>query len=672
MATYEIKAPDGSAWEVNAPDNATEAQVLEYAKSQWQQPKAPENSLGRQVGLTARSAIKGVAGIPAMVGDALFSVGNLAQRAVGMEPTEAPGRSSRALDEVLNKFLPSPSTPVERVSGEISSAMTGTGAVAGLSRLARPATDLGKNIATALYSNTPAQMTSAASGGASGSVANEAGLPWWAQTMASFGGGAAPVVAGRKYFGQFDSPQEPVSPNTNLEAYKAAGTTPSAGQATGSNFFASLENLAARFPGGQGVMKTFRDRQQEDLGKTTATGGTAESAGRAVEQGLRGPGGFMDRFKATRTSLYDKLDEFLPLERKIDTTKTQKVLADINADIPGAPALSQLFKNSRIVGIERALDDDINQSGTMGNPVTRNQADMVASLPDQKQLPYEAIKKLRTLVGEQIDNASIVSDVPRSKWKALYGALSEDLGIAAKAAGPKAEKAWARANNYNRSAMSRIEGVLDKVLGDSKTPEQVFAAINPRNADQMTTLRATMKSLLPEERQVVTDAVVARLGKATPGNQDDVGGVFSSETFLTNYNRMSPQAKEVLFPTLTQRNAMEAIAKVAATNRDHSKSFANPSGSAGSGAAYTMIGAAGYGLMQGHVGPAAAAASLVTGANIGARMLTNPRVVTWLAQGARAKPGQMASHLSRLATIYTDTSDPELKAELSSYMESVK
>lgn len=43
MATYDIKAPDGTVFEVTAPDNASEAEVLAYAQAQFkqQQPSAP-------------------------------------------------------------------------------------------------------------------------------------------------------------------------------------------------------------------------------------------------------------------------------------------------------------------------------------------------------------------------------------------------------------------------------------------------------------------------------------------------------------------------------------------------------------------------------------------------------------------------------------------------------
>lgn len=38
MATYEIQSPDGQTYEVTAPDNASEAAVLAYAKSQFEKP----------------------------------------------------------------------------------------------------------------------------------------------------------------------------------------------------------------------------------------------------------------------------------------------------------------------------------------------------------------------------------------------------------------------------------------------------------------------------------------------------------------------------------------------------------------------------------------------------------------------------------------------------------
>jgi hypothetical protein len=52
-------------------------------------------------------------------------------------------------------------------------------------------------------------------------------------------------------------------------------------------------------------------------------------------------------------------------------------------------------------------------------------------------IPYEALKKLRTLVGNEMADSGFASDVPRSKWKPLYAALSKDMAAAAQGAGPE-------------------------------------------------------------------------------------------------------------------------------------------------------------------------------------------------------------------------------------------
>lgn len=57
MATYQIQSPDGQSFEITAPDSATEAQVMEYAKVKFQpvdQPaKQPEKEAGFISGVSA-------------------------------------------------------------------------------------------------------------------------------------------------------------------------------------------------------------------------------------------------------------------------------------------------------------------------------------------------------------------------------------------------------------------------------------------------------------------------------------------------------------------------------------------------------------------------------------------------------------------------------------------
>ena len=70
MAKYRINAPDGSVFEVSAPDTATESEVMAYAQAEFAKQKPaiekPEavkageaiGGIGRQLGLTARYGLR--------------------------------------------------------------------------------------------------------------------------------------------------------------------------------------------------------------------------------------------------------------------------------------------------------------------------------------------------------------------------------------------------------------------------------------------------------------------------------------------------------------------------------------------------------------------------------------------------------------------------------------
>lgn len=513
---------------------------------------------------------------------------------------------------------------------------------------------------------------------AGGAVAGEALGPEWVGV-----GAMTPAAAGQAVTGMRNAITAKTAPN--VQTFKEAGAMPSAGQATQSVFLSGLENLAAKFPGGAGVMRKFIEKQQADFGSRARTGVPAEEAGRAIESGVRGEGGFLERFRATQDKLYSRLDRFIPNDKTIDVSRTKEALADLNADIPGAPNVSKFFKNEKIQSIEGALKKD-----TSGLPAAEQSMDpfrlaMAKTLPmseadrkalfaafDQGQLPYEAVKKLRTLVGREISDGSLVSTVPKSKWKALYAALSDDLGVAAQSSGPQAERAWKVANDYSRSGMKRIDNVLDRVIGKGSQPEDIFKRFFPTDPDQANKVRAVMRSLKPEERQIVSQAVANRLGRATPGHQGDVGDVFSSETFLTNWNKLSSGAKAQLFPDPPLRENMERLARAAANIREGKGIYSNPSGTAGSFAAYSVYASPIASIATGSPAPVVAAGGAATAAYLGAKMLTSPRVVEWLAKPINpSKPGEAVGHLARLAVIYNQ-SDEATKAELDRFMQSIK
>jgi hypothetical protein len=657
--TIEAELADGRVLEF--PDGTDQAVIQATVKRVLGQSSAPTAGDRGQAALGGvNRGIAGIAGLPVDTAENLINLGiagvGTAATALG-RPDLAPDLiqgsvgGSRSIADAMQRAGVGTTNP--RPDDAASRLLHTGGVIAGGSMVpgARP------------------MPTAAAAAG--GAIAGEVLGPEWTGV-----GAMAPAAAQQAAAAAKQAIASRTAPN--VQTFKEAGTAPTVGQATESSFIRGLENLIAKFPGGVGVMRRFADKQQAELGAKARTGVSAEDAGRAIEQGIRGEGGFVQRFNQQQDVLYNKLDQYIPKDRMVDVGRTRTALADLNADIPGAPNVSKFFKNEKIQSIEGALRKDTSgvvaaeQSMPIGQlarlkTLPLNPADRKALFNafDEGQLPYEAVKKLRTLVGREITDSTIASSVPKSKWKALYAALSDDMGTAAQQAGPKAEEAWKLANNYTRSGMQRIDSVLDRVIGNAKQPEDVFKAINPTDPDQANKLRAVMRSLTPAERQTVSEAIVNRLGRALPSKQNEVGEVFSSETFLTNWNKLSPGAKMQLFPNHSTRTQMDSIAKVSNVIREGSKTFANPSGTAGAVAPY------GLGAMA-FTGNIAAAGGMIATANIGGRMLTSPKVVEWLARAPNIRSENMAPHLARLGVIYNETKDDALKAELAKYMDSLQ
>ncbi len=436
-----------------------------------------------------------------------------------------------------------------------------------------------------------------------------------------------------------------------VDTFKQAGTMPSVGQATDSTFLHGLENLAAKFPGGSGIMKSFIENQQARMGATARTGVSAEDAGRAIERGVKGEGGFLARTKDTWNKLDQEVAAKIPQGSAFRPANTLQALDDLTRPIPGAEKSTGAPLDARIPAIKENLVADLQANNG--------------------QMPFEALRQIRSRVGAQIDDA-LVQGAKSGEMSKLYKALSKDLEAAAVQAGAGQE--FARQNNYYRARMGRIEDVLDRVIGTGKQPEDIFKAVNPRDPDQANKVRAVMRSLSPSEREVVGEAVANRLGRTTPGNQDVTGEKFASEVFLTNWNKLSPGAKAQFFPDPPLRENIDKVAKAASVIREGKGIYANPSGTAGSFAAYAVymgpVAAIGGGLagFPGAVGSSLASAGT---AYLGAKMLTNPKVVEWLAKPINpSHPGEAQAHLARLAVIYNGTKDEELKAEIGKFIES--
>ncbi len=391
--------------------------------------------------------------------------------------------------------------------------------------------------------------------------------------------------------------------------------------------------MLSKVPGGAGVMGDFANKQADDMARAVqslsdelAPGASAVNAGDAIARGVQA---FKDGIKSVQRRLYAHLDDYIPANTPIQVSSTQDALAALNAEIPGAPNLSQFFINSKIKGIDGALQSDLEAAASGG------------------AMPYEAIKKLRTLVGDEIGNNSLVSDVPRSKWMTLYGALSDDLGAAAHQAGPDAAAAWNWANQFTKSQMTRLEQLSGIVAKDS--PEKIFSAAVAGTTEGDTIAKRVISALPMQDRREVAAALIQRMGRATPGQQNALGDAFSTETFLSNLSKISPDARQTIFGRTHVDDVMsqlEQFATVAAARRAGGKIFNNPSGTSAAAAQIGVGGSIAGGIASaamGHPAPLAAALMVPATAYGAAKLATGPMLREMAATPTTFSPGTSAS-----------------------------
>lgn len=651
----EVELPGGQIAEF--PDN-TPKEVMQAALRKRFPPPAAKaaDGFGRQMGLGARNVIEGVTDVAGIVTNPLMYGASKLTGQPYQSFTEAAGQ---ALDAV---GVPRPRTADERVIGDVGRAITGAGLTMGAGGAVMGAEGAAGAVGRGLVAAPKTQIAGAALGaGAAGTVREQGGTPGQ-QMAAGIVGGMLPAGAGAAASGATrlavrggEAGRQAVE--SNIATFNRAGTEPTVGQATQGRGMQGLESLLSKAPGSAGVMAKKANAQQaqigarvEEVASNLSPRSSSTLAGRAIERGISGDGGFLDTFRAKSKQLYDQVDKYIPPQTGIMANNTQSMLAKEAAPIPGARNVSEFLANPRLAGIRESLNADI--------------------IANSGVIPYVALKQVRSKVGEMISDGGLVADIPTKALKRLYGALSADMEQAVRTTGePGAMQAFGRANAHFRSGMGRID-MLESVVGRNGGPEAVFGAAMTGSKEGATKLRAVMQSLPPESQKQVTSALVRRMGRAVNSRQDDLGEQFSVNTFLTNWNGMSKEARSAAFgrygPKFSQD--MDQIAKAAANVREGSAVFANPPGTAAAGAQLGSVGSLVFALANGYWKTAAGIGGTMIGNNLFSRWFTNPTRVAWLARNT----GTPIQALGNQAVILSGMAKAENDPELAEFAEQLK
>lgn len=629
-----------------AADNANDS---DFGRMVSGQPR--EEGMGRDIAMGARSVLQGAGGLLGAIGGDAFNH--------YLVPGEQPSYREAASGLADRLGLPTPQTSQERVMGDVGEALTGTGLTlgvggalnAGRNAVSTVAPTARNMLADFLTTQPKLQVLSTATGAGAAGATREAGGGQGAQLAAGLLGGLGPGVGsaltGATTRGLVRG-RSGAEMQQTIDDFEALGATPSVGQASGNRTIQGAENLLAGAPTSAGVMNRFAERQADNIGeglqKTAddfSRNASGERAGRAVSEGVDT---FRRNTTAMKRALYWQADRLIPEATPVQLSNTWQTVAKLTTPTPGAAATTGALIQPRISKLRETLAQDIAAGGGL--------------------IPYAALKRIRTDIGEAIDGDSLLNpSTDIRELRDLYKALSNDMRAAAQKQGPEAGAAAKRANDYTRAAANRMEAI-QHVIDKNGGPEKVFAAAMAGTRDGGTTLRAVMQSLPKEGQEAITAAVIKRMGLANPGMQDAAGDAFSAATFLRKWNDISPEAKRALFdrhgPGFSKD--MDRIASVAQNIRDGSKVFANPSGTANRAAALTY----GAGLVASLFDPSfvstGSLAASGAGANYFARKLTDPEVVKWLARSTALPVGAAVAQINGLRRIGEKKGDEEIVA----------
>lgn len=447
-----------------------------------------------------------------------------------------------------------------------------------------------------------------------------------------------------------------------LQDFAGIGVQPMAGMATGNRGVQTLEHALSNTPGGASWMQEAARTTLEGLQNASGTvarsfgqPGTAQEAGSVIKSAAKGAG---ERFAARQQVLDSRLDDLIGKDTLVPVTNARELLKQLKADIARAPNTQGEAVGSAV----RELEALVNDAPT-------------------GMIRFSDLRAARSSLGKALETPDVTGYSGRSMGalRRAYGAMREDIRQAADLAGPNARKALDvhdRYVRYNRNINLDLLDKIDKLGAD----EQAYKFAIEGSANGGTRLLKLRKNFTPDEWNTVAATAFENLGRSRPGSagateMGDEIGEFSVNTFMTNWNKMSPEARKALFGG-TQYKELEAPMNRLVRSVDRAKEsekMANPSGTARNLiAAFGLIEAGRQGIEGDYAQGAGTIAAGILAPRYAAKLLTNPKFVQWLATGvqlAEKSPASLTSHISRLAMV--SKGEPAIREEIQQYLSAI-
>jgi hypothetical protein len=348
---------------------------------------------------------------------------------------------------------------------------------------------------------------------------------------------------------------------------------------------------------------------------------------------------FSERTGRIGGKLYDRVERLgngqkFPLTEGVK--KADEWLADVGRSVQG--------KDGKIYSEIKKLRDSMASGDfdVMSIPRTRDE--------------FRALLQETNLRGTTLDTA--VKQILREAEGDILNGLVQSGNTRAAQAFKTASEFWAK-------RVETIDDFFNPILGKNapRSGEQVVSAMerlaNPKtgNASQLVGI---MKAMPPREAASVRATIINRMGRATAGSANNLDdATFSFDTFMTNWNNMSPRAKAAMFPP-EHRQALNDLATLSRAVKEAGSS-ANRSNTAGAVTVQAAISAPQLYFLE-----PLTAVGLAGGQYAVGRLLASPKFARVLARAPRQNTPQARQAFSQQLSGLART-EPALARELGVY-----
>lgn len=312
------------------------------------------------------------------------------------------------------------------------------------------------------------------------------------------------------------------------------------------------------------ALRSAQTSQRAALSGERASGAVETALGTPVDStaagqiAQRGVGRFMNDTAERAAELYRAVP--IPPAQEANIGATRQILNDLTAEWGSNPQLGNLFQSPRLASYLDALTPNATRTPTglvdsAGRAITRDAT-------EGGRLSWQDLSEFRTRVGDMLDDPRLSEKIAPRQLRALYGALSTDMRATAEAAGPGAQRAWQRANDYYDGRMKRINDTFSMVVGQRRdaTPNEAFSSLQNMLKEGSTGNASAFQRIMRSIPAADADTI-----RATIVNNQRGGPTFSPEAFSTAWGKLSDRGRSALLPQRGMRAIMDDAAATSGT-----------------------------------------------------------------------------------------------------------